>query len=458
MPDYKIKESHLRFMDLTAQTFSVFFVIQIIAVFMSIITARLLGPSGRGIVAVVILCPTLLFNLGHLSIHRVLTTQVNQGRHSFNVYCGTVLFFISVMTLFCCGVFSWIYMHHRHIFFHDVNISFSLVLMGLGLLPFLFIVHLFSSLLQTREKIEQMNLVLLAQTMIAFLAIFIFVLLAKMGIAGAVAAYLLANICSALLCLYYVFKICPWPWAVSFPLLKGIMADGMRLHIGVISVFLYQKIDQLMLAHYKETSDVGFYAVAVSFTELLLLIPLATQNIFYAKLSQVKEADVRHEMIDSAMRVYKHSLFLLICSGIFLAFSFTTLIKIFYGTAFLPSFMPFLILLPGAFFLYVNNILSNYIIGTRHFLAMSFMASIAAILNIILNIFLIPAYGANGASVASTITYVLLGCALIVCFVRVSGLGFLDFLRRLVFRKADFELYGDYSKQVFQKILAFRRG
>ena len=117
------------------------------------------------------------------------------------------------------------------------------------------------------------------------------------------------------------------------------------------------------------------------------------------------------------------------------------LIKLFYGDLFLPSFTPFLILLPGVFYLWTNNILTNYLVGMKRFLVISFIACIASIFNIFLNLIFIPRYGAQGAALASTITYVIIGTLTIVAFLRTSKYKLTKFIKELAFNRSDLMLY-----------------
>ena len=156
-------------------------------------------------------------------------------------------------------------------------------------------------------------------------------------------------------------------------------------------------------------------------------------------------------MADKTLLVYKHNLLLLLVFSVVLLLTAKPLIKIFYGEAFMPSLRPFFILLPGAFFLYLNNVLTNYLVGRKLFLLISLITTLAAILNIGLNIVFIPPYGISGASLASTITYVLVGMAMLSSFLYFNRWDFLKFMSKLSFAKSDFLLYRAVFERFFGK-------
>lgn len=419
------------------ETFSVLAVIQVMSVLISVMTARILGPAGKGIVAVAILYPTLLFTLGHLSVYRALTIHVGEKKYSLKASCGTMACFIAGISVLLIGGFMFFYSRIPALFLREV--SWRGILLALSILPCFLTVQIYSSLLQTQGKIRQMNIINIVQTAAALAAMVIFLYVLKQGPKGAIASYFLANLLAAAGAVWFISKIVPWPWSVDFGILNKMVTDGIKLHFGVIGIFLFLKIDQLMLNYYRSSSSVGFYTVAVSLADLLLLIPAATQNVFYSKITSLLSD--KEGMTDKIWRVYRHSFLLLSVYSLFLALVARFLIVLFYGRPFLPALAPFFILLPGVFFLYLNNVLINGLVTMRRFAQISAVSVAGAFLNVLLNRALIPRYDAAGAALASTITYVAVGLAIMLVFLRASRTTFGDFIKKFSFSSQDFMLY-----------------
>jgi hypothetical protein len=72
----------------------------------------------------------------------------------------------------------------------------------------------------------------------------------------------------------------------------------------------------------------------------------------------------------------------------------------------------------------------------------------AAVTAVALYLILIPAYGMNGAALASTITYVGIFAASLVLFVRASGVGVRE---TLVPDRTDFERYGRWMRALVSR-------
>jgi O-antigen/teichoic acid export membrane protein len=83
-----------------------------------------------------------------------------------------------------------------------------------------------------------------------------------------------------------------------------------------------------------------------------------------------------------------------------------------FGAAFMPAASAFVWLLPGIFFLALETVSVQFLnsIGYPKIVIGAWVA--ATLLNVGLNVWAIPAYGINGASMVSTFTYTVV-CLLI---------------------------------------------
>lgn len=343
--------------------------------------------------------------------------------------------------------FFLIFFGYPALFIHKT--AFFLIVLSLGILPLFFLIQAYTSVLQIDNRIPKINILNFVQAFAALVVMICFVLIGKLEVFGVILAYLLANVLICVLSFLFVVRVAPWPWSVHFDLLKELLRDGIKLHGGVIATFLFLKIDQLMLGYYRQAGSVGFYTVAVSYAELLLLVPMAIQNVFYAKISSLLSEKI--DIGEKAVMVYRHNFFLLVLLGLLLAVMAKPAIRFFYGDAFLPSLAPFFILLPGAFFLYLNNTLTNCLVGMRRFWTITFITVSGAVLNIIFNIIFIPSLDACGAAFASTLTYFLVGVLVIRAFLRVNRCRLGVFLGNLRFNQSDLALYKIFFNNLVSK-------
>ena len=428
-------------------TFAIAIINNVISLIVSIIAARALGPEGKGILTVVIMYPTLLYTLGHLSVYRALTVHIAAKKHSFSEFPGTVLAFVFGVSVFLIGGFVAAYFSYNKYFIQDVN--FFIILAALLIIPCGIILQTFSSMLQARGRMIAFNMNSLAFNVLIFTCIAVFLGILKWGVKGGVYAYAIANIAASAVAIYLVRLESKEKWKCNWLLLKKLVFDGAKLHIGIIAYYVFLRIDMLMLEYYRQASSVGYYSIAVSIADILGLVPTTIMHVFYSRIPDLMGKE--NDMVRKIVLVYKHSLVLLVVTAIILGFLAKPLIILFYGKRFLPVILPFLILLPGVCFFRLNNMFSYYLVGVKKFLVISLVASLGSIMNVVLNCIFIPKYDATGAAIASVITYLIVGTAYLFAFFLISKYSFKVFLKNLVFRKEDFKLYKLAFGDIFRK-------
>jgi Na+-driven multidrug efflux pump len=100
------------------------------------------------------------------------------------------------------------------------------------------------------------------------------------------------------------------------------------------------------------------------------------------------------------------------------------LVRGLYGAPFLPAVRPLLILLPGVFLMSFAGTLSSYVSGTGRVIFATYGSLAAVVVNIALNLFLIPRMGIAGAALASTISYSLETIYITIVFMTLSKKSF----------------------------------
>lgn len=179
-----------------------------------------------------------------------------------------------------------------------------------------------------------------------------------------------------------------------------------------ISSFLglaYFKVDTIMLSIIKTNSDVGLYSLSYKVLENLLIIWGFYMATVYPLLAKFKGKDDIKQMKSLFRNSFIVALFLslfIIVSGIIFA---PLIIDIFGGKAFYASIPSLKILLFALPFLFINNLCSDFFIIQKLNIINITGILISLLVNILLNLWLIPIYGFIGAS------YVTVFSALFLC-------------------------------------------
>ena len=106
MADDKISEiGRYDFALTNAETFSVRVASFLLAAISSIIIARTLGPTGKGIATIILLYYTLLFSFGHLGIGRSMTYYLGKKEYKTEEFITNALILAFILSIILIALF-----------------------------------------------------------------------------------------------------------------------------------------------------------------------------------------------------------------------------------------------------------------------------------------------------------------------------------------------------------------
>jgi O-antigen/teichoic acid export membrane protein len=184
------------------------------------------------------------------------------------------------------------------------------------------------------------------------------------------------------------------------------------------------RLDLFILNATAASAAVGHYAVAVSITSVMWLLPQSLSDVLYPRIASISSGpgEERAEILRLAeAKGLRHSVLASIIVGIALALALLVLVAPIYGGGFGQSTDLGLILLPGVALLGMANPLSATIVGRGRPDLMLVAAIVVTPLTLILYVLLIPALRAPGAALASSLSYAAMFCLTAIFYRRVSG-------------------------------------
>ena len=181
-------------------------------------------------------------------------------------------------------------------------------------------------------------------------------------------------------------------------LLRESIGFGIRAWVGSLSDALNDRVDQILLAFIATEATLGVYAVAVNAWEILLYLPGAAAT---AVLPSVARAD-RTLRVEQVLKAFRSVALVTLAGLAVAAFAGPPLLVLVFGAPFEASVGPFLWLLPGALGYVALGIFSSALVGSSSPGRSSFGPLVSLVLGIVLDLVLIPSFGAEGAAVAAS--------------------------------------------------------
>jgi O-antigen/teichoic acid export membrane protein len=179
---------------------------------------------------------------------------------------------------------------------------------------------------------------------------------------------------------------------------------GLKAYTAALVSFLVLRLDLLLVQSMKGDATAGLYAVAVSLAEVVYVVPVVTGQLLFPRLARIGSGEARAFMTRTAMAVA--ALLLPVC--VVAALLAEPVLTVVFGQEFAPAAPALVALLPGVFFLSLYTIMANYLAAIGMPAIAVFAPLVALTVNVVLNLALIPSYGATGAALASSAAYLIL--------------------------------------------------
>ena len=184
----------------------------------------------------------------------------------------------------------------------------------------------------------------------------------------------------------------------AFPTLRSTAALGLAL-------LMYQaffSIDTMMLGAMTDSAQTGLYSAAYRLLLLVLAVYYFVMQAVYPRLASIPEEQRR-------LHPLRRPLLFAVTAGVGIALVMwlarRLLIQLLFGPAFAPSAklaQPLLLAIP---FDFVTSVLLTVLIAWDHPRRVIAATGTALAVNVVLNLFLIPRYGAMGAAYATPVSY-----------------------------------------------------
>lgn len=224
-----------------------------------------------------------------------------------------------------------------------------------------------------------------------------------------VAAFAEALLAAALLLAVYGWKVGRLTaWAPSFVRAKELLRDSWPLLLSGIAIAVYMKIDQIMLGQMIGDQAVGIYSAAVRISEVWYFIPMAiVASVFPAIVEAKKKSEKLY--YQRLQKLYDLMVLLALAVALPMTFLSSWLIDLLFGQAYAPAGPVVAIHIWAALFVFLGVASSKWFL-TENRQILSFQRTLSgALVNVVLNLFMIPKYGATGAAYATVISYAVAG-------------------------------------------------
>ena len=207
-------------------------------------------------------------------------------------------------------------------------------------------------------------------------------------------------------------------WTFSRNRALGLLKKSFPLILSAVMVSIYMKIDQVMLKSVGSV-EVGIYSAAAKLSEAWYFIPVAIVTSVFPAIINARKTDM-DRYYKRLTNLYDLLVFISLPVAVVVSFLGKDIIRLLYADGYNGAGEMLSIHIWSGIFVFLGSASSQYLLAEGYTMISFQRTALGAVVNILLNLWLIPLHGGIGASIAT----------LIACFVSTFYLLFISKTRQ----------------------------
>ena len=372
----------------------------VLALVINMLTARYLGPSNYGLISYAASVVAFVVPIMNLGFSNVLVQELTNHPEEEGKIVGSSIL-LSIISAFACitGVTGYTFIADKgEPVTHAVVLLYSLILIfqAFELIQYWFQAKLLSKYMSVISLIAY---VLVSTYKIVLLA-------TGANVYWFALSYSIDYFLIAIGLFIAYKKLGGERISFSSQVGKRMFASSKYYIVSSLMVTIFAQTDKIMLKLMIDESSVGFYTAAVTCAGMTAFVFTAIIDSFRPVIFEHKKNNDEAGYEKNIERLYCIVIYLALAQSVVMTILAKYIIRILYGTAYTDSILALQIIVWYTTFSYMGAIRNVWILGENKQKYLWILNLGGAVLNIVLNLALIPLWGIYGAAVASLITQI----------------------------------------------------
>lgn len=366
------------------------------------ITARILGPEGRGVIAAASAWVVLFATFAGLSLGQVAQHSV-QGR-SKEEWLPRIL-----GVLVSCTLVATLLAYLAAALFERTlegglfkGIPIMVMAIAFAMMPLIMWEEYGNNLLAASGNLRSFNIAQFIGRTVQLAAVALLVAVFEFGVLGALVGLLLGQGIVSIAAFTVLWQAAGRRISFNRVELGQMLKGSARLHLNTLGSFLLAGSTLLMLNSYGTKAEVGNYQLAFQMLMVLLVVPQAVSMVLYSRMAEGGPDGIWPSQKRLMLQTF--GLMTIFCG---LAYVLAGPVILFLaGPRFESAVTIFQLLLPNLIGLTLAQLMTCQWIGRGIFLLNTILTSTMALITVAANAVLIPRFGVMGAIWSGWVSYV----------------------------------------------------
>jgi O-antigen/teichoic acid export membrane protein len=374
----------------------------ILGFFITLYTARYLGVGNFGILSLALSLTGIFVIFTDLGLGTLIVREVARDKSVADKYISNIALMKILLTIFTLGLTVLTV----NILGYNDTVKNVIYIITYSIMIGTFIGFL-AAIFQANEKMFQISISNILTSVTMLISTFIGIYYG-LNLNFFASIYLISNI----LIFIYIFSMYIRTFSlpqiqIDLTLWKPTLKEAWPFGITSISAMLYTYIDSIMLSVIQGTEAVGVYSAAYRIMLVMLFIPNAVNLAIFPVMSQYYESSkdslrIVHE------RYFKYMILLGVPIGAGTTILASKIILLIFGQGFTQSVIVLQILIWTIVLTFAGASFVQLLQSTNKQIVITKISGICVVINIVINLLLIPKYSYIGASFATLLTEIIL--------------------------------------------------
>jgi O-antigen/teichoic acid export membrane protein len=376
----------------------------------SIVIARVLGPEGRGLYALIMTLIVMSASLGVFGLTASNTFLVARNESKTRPIGFQSLLVGLLGSLFAIAIVLLVSYISPAIF---NGLSKELLFLTFGMIPLFLWGNLFAFAYLGRGKIVEFNTFETGQRVIFFTLSVVVLWHFNSTLEIFLSAVLVTLAATIAIYITKYFRHAPAGSMYEKSCLQESMAYGLKSYIATLLTLAVMRSGVLFVNYYSGNEEAGLFAVAQQVSELVIIVPTVIGTVLFGRISKGDSYNLTPKVLRTMTAIF-------LPITIIMFFASDWLVISIFGEQFSSSAMALKIMLPGAFLLGLEVIIANDIAGRGYPWPAVLVWIPVLIINAVGFVALIPEFGIAGASYSMTISFLVIFVLIMVYYLKLS--------------------------------------
>ena len=359
----------------------------------SVLIARALGPTDKGVLTFAQLVVTWIVTVGNLGVYDANIFLLGSRRFPVaEVTASTIVISLLSGIVYAVALAGVIYCHWVHWKVGHTAVVYILACA----IPFNILINNGTAVLQGLNLFKSYNAFTILTSLTGLAGVLCVIWVTNQRLVGFALVLLIAPLLNVSVLIIYWGRLTKWKLRFSRQYLKESLHYGLRGHLRVLLMLFAQMFDQFVVGTLLAANYLGWYSVAVSLSTGLIMLPDSVGIILFPRVA----SDQSTGAALTARACRCTILVMAVGAAVGIAFG-RPAVGLLYGKKFLPAATPLYILLIAVIFQATSRILRNYMYGMGRPQLTLWSSGAAAIVTATAMYPLVKNFGMMGAAIGA---------------------------------------------------------